>query len=80
MPVSDLDIQRSARLWMQQHGDRAIANAREMLEEMRRKGDADGADIWLRIIATNAHSWNAVFGDAVLGGISPWPPLARKSR
>ena len=34
----------------QQHGDRATTKAREMVEEMRRKGDADGADTWLRII------------------------------
>lgn len=26
------------------------ANAREMVEEMRRKGDEAGADVWLRII------------------------------
>jgi hypothetical protein len=51
MPASDLDIHRSAHLWIQRHGDQAVAKAREMVEEMRRKGDADGADIWLRIIA-----------------------------
>jgi len=50
MPVSDLDIARSAHLWIQQHGDQATAKAREMVEEMRRKGDAEGADTWLRII------------------------------
>lgn len=51
MPVSDLDIHRAARLWIQQHGEHATAKAREMVEEMRRKGDTDGADVWLRIIA-----------------------------
>jgi len=28
----------------------ATAKARKMVEEMRRKGDYDGADTWLRII------------------------------
>ena len=50
MPVSDLDIARTAHLWIQQHGDAATAKAREMVEEMRRKGDVAGADTWLRII------------------------------
>ena len=51
MPASDLDINRSAHLWLQQHGDQALAKAREVVEAMRRKGDEEGADTWLRIIA-----------------------------
>jgi len=51
MPVSDLDIQRAAHLWIQRHGEAATAKAREMVEAMRRNPDQDGADIWLRIIA-----------------------------
>jgi uncharacterized protein YegL len=50
MPVSDLDIARTAHLWIQLHRDAAMTKAREMVDEMRRKGDADGADTWLRII------------------------------
>ena len=50
MPPSDFDITRTAHLWIQQHGDDATAKAREMVEKMRRRGDADGADTWLRII------------------------------
>ena len=50
MPVSDLDIARSAHLFIQLHGDEATAKARQMVEEMRRKGDHQGADTWLRII------------------------------
>lgn len=50
MPASNLDIARSAHLFMQRHGDEATAKAREMVEVMRRKGDSDGADTWLRII------------------------------
>jgi hypothetical protein len=47
---SDLEIARAAHLFIQQHGDLATAKAREMVDEMRRKGDVDGADTWLRII------------------------------
>ena len=50
MPVSDLDMTRSAHLYIQLHGDDAIAKAREMVEAMRAKGDNEGADTWLRII------------------------------
>jgi hypothetical protein len=50
MSVSDLDIARSAHLFIELHGDEATAKAREMVEQMRRKGDNDGADTWLRII------------------------------
>ena len=50
MALSDLDITRAAHQWIAQHGDRATAKAREMVDEMRRKGDAEGADTWLRII------------------------------
>ena len=47
---SDLHVYRSALVWFQRHGDDATAKAREMVELMRKKGDADGADVWLRII------------------------------
>jgi hypothetical protein len=50
MSVSDLDIARSAHPFIELHGDEATAKAREMVEQMRRKGDNDGADTWLRII------------------------------
>ncbi len=50
MPVSDLDIERSAHQWMQLHCDAAMAKAREMVEATRAKGDKDGANTWLRII------------------------------
>ena len=51
MQPSDLDIARSAHQWLQLHDDDAIAKAREMVEAMRKKGDAEGADLRLRIIA-----------------------------
>jgi hypothetical protein len=50
MPPSDLDITRTAHLLIQQHGDEATARARAKVEEMRRMGDTEGADTWLRII------------------------------
>jgi hypothetical protein len=50
MPPSDLDIARTAHLLIQQHGDEATARARAKVEEMRRMGDTEGADTWLRII------------------------------
>jgi len=50
MPVSDVNIHRSAQLWLQRHCSEAVAKAREMVEEMRKKGDSDGADVWLRVI------------------------------
>jgi hypothetical protein len=42
MPVSDLDIARTAHQWISLHGDNATARAREMVEAMRKKGDEDG--------------------------------------
>ncbi|MGO8921060.1 MAG: hypothetical protein ACLQJR_34645 [Stellaceae bacterium] len=50
MPASDLDIRRAAHSLIQQHGENATAKARERVEQMRRRGDAEGADHWLRII------------------------------
>jgi hypothetical protein len=52
MPVSDSDIQRLAHQLIQNPESRrqATAKAREMVEEMRCKGDNEGADMWLRII------------------------------
>ena len=54
MPPSDLDIVRAAHLWIQQYGDEATAKAREKVDEMRGRGDAEGADTWLRIIVSIA--------------------------
>ena len=50
IPISDFDIQRLAHLFIQLHGNEARAKAREMVEEMRRKGDHESADKWLRVI------------------------------
>ena len=50
MPVSDLTIDRCARRVIQLCRNHATARAREIEEEMRRRGDHDSANIWLRII------------------------------
>jgi hypothetical protein len=48
--VSDLDIFRSANLWVTRHGPAAIAEARKMAAHLQEAGDRDGADVWLRIL------------------------------
>jgi len=50
MAASDLDVHRTAQLFIQLHGDEAGERAQMMLERMRSKGDQQGADTWLRII------------------------------
>jgi hypothetical protein len=50
MPISEFDIQRLAYLFIQLDGEQATAIARKMAEEIRSKGDQDGADTWLRVI------------------------------
>jgi hypothetical protein len=50
MTVSDPDILRAAHLHLERHGDQAVAKAREMVRTLKKRGDNDGADTWLRII------------------------------
>jgi hypothetical protein len=50
MTVSDIDVFRSANQWVTRHGNRALAEARTMVDRFERAGDSDGADTWLRII------------------------------
>ena len=49
MPVSDLDIWRSANLLIKQHGAKAWTEAVLKYFEMKRAGDADGVKVWRRI-------------------------------
>jgi len=49
MPPSDVDIHLAVHSGSN-CGDEATAKAREKVDEMRSKGDADSADTWLRII------------------------------
>jgi hypothetical protein len=49
MSPSDLDIQRTAHLWIQQHGDNATAKARERgLGGLRSAGGQDAGRSWFR--------------------------------
>ena len=50
MAPSDLDIFRTANLWVMRHCDAAIDEARKMAAKFQDAGDRDGADVWLRII------------------------------
>jgi hypothetical protein len=50
MPVSDLEIFQTAKLWADRHGDAAIEEARKMAAHFQQVGDRDGADVWLRTI------------------------------
>jgi hypothetical protein len=50
MTSSDLEIVRSATLFVELHGEEAIAKARDMVRTMRERGDNNGADRWLQII------------------------------
>jgi hypothetical protein len=37
-------------MYVEWHGDGAVAKAREMVRTLKERGDEDGADTWLRII------------------------------
>ncbi len=53
--IPDLDIYRSAKLLVDQHGDDATIHAAMQADAMLEKGDLDGAAVWRRIVsAVNA--------------------------
>jgi hypothetical protein len=63
MTPSDLEIVRSATLFLELHGEEAITKARDMVRTMRERGDNNDADRWLRIIVeieAMRHRWNGV--------------------
>ncbi len=49
--ISDLDVYRSAKLLIEQHGDEAPIHAAMRADEFLDKGDLDGAAVWRRIVA-----------------------------
>lgn len=49
-PVSELDVFRSAKLLVEQHGDEAPIEAAMRADAMLKKGDLDGQRVWLRIV------------------------------
>ncbi len=51
MVVSDPDIHRAARLHLERHGDEAVAKARDVVRNLKERGDNEAADTWLQIIA-----------------------------
>jgi hypothetical protein len=38
-------------LHLERHGDEAVAKARDMVRNLKERGDNEAADTWLRIIA-----------------------------
>ena len=44
-------IYRSATIWLELKGDRAVAEAARMATETRRRGNGRAADSWIKIIA-----------------------------
>ena len=49
--LSEIEIWRSARLVVDQHGDKAIATAESRAKDLLNKGDQDGWVTWTRIAA-----------------------------
>ena len=63
--VDDLDIYRSAKLLIDQHGDEAAIHAAMKADAMLDKGDLDGAAVGRRIVtAINELLADAPAGDA----------------
>ena len=50
MTVSDIDVFRSAKLLVDQHGGEAPIEAALRFDAMLEKGDLDGQRVWLRIL------------------------------
>ena len=48
--TSDLDIYRTAKLFIDQHGDDAVIEAAMMADKMLEEGDLDGQATWNRIL------------------------------
>ncbi len=49
--TSDLDMYRSAKLLIEQHGDEAAIQAAYQSDALLDTGDLDGAAVWRRIVA-----------------------------
>ena len=48
-PIPDLDVYRSAKLLIDQHGADALIEAARRADALRDKGDLDGQAVWGRI-------------------------------
>ncbi len=51
MPVNDIDIWRSANLYVQRYGDDAAIHAAMQADRFLDAGDLDGAAVWRRILS-----------------------------
>ncbi len=49
--TSDLDIYRSAKLLIKQHGEDAAIHAAMQADACSEKGDLEGKAVWLRILS-----------------------------
>jgi hypothetical protein len=68
MPITEEHIRDSARLLLMQYGERAATVMRRRTRELAARGDAEGAEVWRRILAAIA----SMRGDAV-------PAIAQES-
>jgi hypothetical protein len=49
--VSDLDLLRSARVVLDQHGADALIHCAQQADKMIQKGDLQGYEVWCAILA-----------------------------
>ena len=49
--ISDLDIYRSARVLIREHGEDATIKAAQRADDMLERSDMDGLAVWKRILA-----------------------------
>ena len=49
--TSEIDVYRSAKLFIELHGDEAAIQAACQADAMLNRGDLDGAVVWRRIVA-----------------------------
>ena len=52
MSIAEIDIWRSAKLLIDQHGDEAAIHAAMRVDAMLEMGDLDGRRVWLRVLRT----------------------------
>jgi hypothetical protein len=60
--TSDIDIYRTAKLLIDQHGEDAAFHAGMRVDEMLDKGDLDGRAVWLQVVDAIKELQNAVLG------------------
>ena len=48
--IDDIDIWRSANLYVKRYGDEASIHAAMQVDRLLERGDVDGAQVWRRIL------------------------------